>query len=40
MSRTFPFAILDDLEGDIITIYAVLDCRQDPAAIDQRLDSE
>jgi plasmid stabilization system protein ParE len=40
MSQRFPFAIFYDLSGDTIDIYAVLDCRQDPAALDSRLDSE
>lgn len=40
MSRRFPFAIFYDLSGDVIDIYAVLDCRQDPAVLDSRLDSE
>jgi len=37
MSHRFPFAIFYDLNGDVIDIYAVLDCRQDPATIDNRL---
>jgi plasmid stabilization system protein ParE len=37
MSHRFPFAIFYDLNGDVIDIYAVLDCRQDPATIDDRL---
>jgi plasmid stabilization system protein ParE len=40
MSHRFPFAIFYDLNGDVIDIYAVLDCRQDPAAIESRLDKE
>lgn len=40
MSHRFPFAIFYDLNGDTIDIYAVLDCRQDPATIDSRLDQE
>ncbi|NBT36122.1 MAG: type II toxin-antitoxin system RelE/ParE family toxin, partial [Betaproteobacteria bacterium] len=34
MSHRFPFAIFYDTTGDVIEIYAVLDCRQDPATID------
>jgi hypothetical protein len=37
MSHRFPFAIFYVMNGDVIEIYAVLDCRQDPATIDDRL---
>ena len=37
MSQRFPFAIFYDVNGEMIDVYAVLDCRQDPAAIDSRL---
>lgn len=37
MSHRFPFAIFYDVNGELIDIYAVLDCRQDPASIDSRL---
>ena len=37
LSRRFPFAIYYDLKGDIATVVAVLDCRQNPASIAQRL---
>lgn len=37
ISHRFPFAIFDDMNGDVIEIYAVLDCRQDPTTIDDRL---
>jgi len=37
MSHRFPFAIFYDLNGGFIDVYAVLDCRQDPQAIDSRL---
>lgn len=37
ISHRFPFAIFYDLNGNVIDIYAVLDCRQDPATIDSRL---
>jgi plasmid stabilization system protein ParE len=40
MSHRFPFAIYYDLNDDSIEIYAVLDCRRDPATIDNRLDQE
>jgi plasmid stabilization system protein ParE len=37
MSHRFPFAIFYDVHGSFIDIYAVLDCRQDPATIDDQL---
>lgn len=40
MSCRFPFAIFYDVNGDAIDIYAVLDCRQDPEAINKRLEAE
>ena len=38
-SKRFPFAIFYDVADDTIDIYAVLDCRQDPSAIQTRLES-
>jgi plasmid stabilization system protein ParE len=40
MAHRFPFAIFYDINGDVIDIYAVLDCRQDPETIADRLDTE
>lgn len=40
LSRRFPFAIFYDMSADAIEIYAVLDCRQDPDAIDGRLNEQ
>lgn len=40
ISHRFPFAIFYDMNGKLIDIYAVLDCRQDPATIDSRLDQQ
>ena len=37
LSKNFPFAVYYRLEKDIIKIYAVLDCRRDPAWIRTRL---
>lgn len=37
LSKRFPFAIYYDLKGDIVTVVAVLDCRQNPASITERL---
>lgn len=30
ISKRFPFAIYYLLDGDVVSIYAVLDCRKDP----------
>jgi len=38
LSKRFPFAIFYDVTSETIDIYAVLDCRQDPAAIQSRLE--
>ena len=37
LSKRFPFAIYYRMEGDLVRIYAVLDCRRDPAWIRERL---
>ncbi len=37
LARRFPFAICYELRNDIATIVAVLDCRQNPASITERL---
>lgn len=37
LSKRFPFAIFYELAGKTIESFAVLDCRQDPEAIDSRL---
>lgn len=37
LSKRFPFAIFYELRGTTIEIFAVLDCRQDPEAIESRL---
>jgi hypothetical protein len=37
MSKRFPFAIFYELTMDSIDIYAVLDCRQNPASIRSRM---
>lgn len=39
LAKRFPFAIFYNLNGQTIEVYAVLDCRQDPAKIQQRLKS-
>jgi len=39
LSRRFPFAIYYRIENDTIRVRAILDCRQHPALIRQRLQS-
>ena len=37
LSKRFPFAIYYRIEDETVLIYAVLDCRQDPAWIRKKL---
>jgi len=37
LSKRFPFAIYYNIEGDMIRIHAVLDCRQNPSQTTSRL---
>jgi plasmid stabilization system protein ParE len=37
LSKRFPFAVYYRMEGDEVRVYAVLDCRRDPAWIRKRL---
>jgi len=37
LSKRFPFAIYYRVESDEVRVYAVLDCRRDPAWIRKRL---
>lgn len=37
LSKRFPFAIYYRIDGDIIHVFAVLDCRQDPKKVQDRL---
>ncbi len=37
LAKRFPFAIYYTIEGGTVTVIAVLDCRQDPASITERL---
>ena len=37
VSKRFPFAIYYQLRNNTVDIYAVLDCRQNPLKIDDRL---
>jgi hypothetical protein len=38
LSKRFPFCIYYDIKGETLTVVAVLDARQDPLWIRQRLD--
>ena len=37
LSKRFPFAIYYEVKNDIITVVAILDCRQNPGATKARL---
>ena len=37
LSRRFPYAIYYRVEGDEVLVWRVLDCRQNPASITDRL---
>ncbi len=37
LAKRFPFAIYYAMEDDLVTVVAVLDCRQNPASITDRL---
>jgi plasmid stabilization system protein ParE len=37
LGKRFPFAIYYELKDDTVTVVAVLDCRQNPASITERL---
>jgi plasmid stabilization system protein ParE len=39
LSKRFPFAIYYFLDGNVVNIIAVLDCRQDPETINRILES-
>ena len=37
LAKRFPFAVYYEVRDEIVTVVAVLDCRQNPASITQRL---
>ena len=37
LSKRFPFAVYYKIEGETANVWAVLDCRQDPAKIATRM---
>jgi hypothetical protein len=38
LSKRFPFAVFYKVQDDTVFIYAVIDCRRDPAWIRRRLE--
>ncbi len=40
MSKRFPYAIYYTVVDDLVSIHAILDCRQDPRRIEERLSQE
>ncbi len=37
LSKRFPFAVYYRVDGEVVNVWAVLDCRQDPAKTEDRL---
>jgi hypothetical protein len=37
LAKRFPFAVYYRIQDDVVQIYAILDCRRDPAWIRKRL---
>ena len=37
LSKRFPFAIYYEMDGDLIRVHAILDCRRNPSWIRRRL---
>lgn len=40
LSKRFPYAIYYTMAEDLVSVHAILDCRQDPAGIEERLSQE
>ncbi|BCX47506.1 plasmid stabilization system protein [Haloferula helveola] len=40
LSRRFPYAIYYRIEGDVVIVYRVLDCRRDPQRLRRSLGNE
>ncbi|MGE9295566.1 MAG: type II toxin-antitoxin system RelE/ParE family toxin [Puniceicoccales bacterium] len=38
LSRVFPFAVYYKLEGNLVRVFRVLDCRQDPRKLKEALE--
>ena len=37
LSKRFPFAVYYEVEGDLVSVWRVLDCRRDPSWIKMQL---
>ncbi|MBD9361345.1 type II toxin-antitoxin system RelE/ParE family toxin [Methylomonas fluvii] len=40
LARSFPYAIYYTVDDEFVSVYAVMDCRQDPINIKARLENE
>ncbi len=40
LSKRFPYAIYYTVADDLVSVHAILDCRQDPGRIKERLNQE
>ena len=40
LSKRFPYAIYYTVADDLVSVHAILDCRQDPGRIEDRLNRE
>ncbi len=40
LSKRFPFAIYYTLADNLISVHAIIDCRQEPGRIEERLNQE
>jgi len=40
LSKRFPYAIYYTVADDLVSVHAILDCRQDPGRIEERLNQE
>jgi len=40
LARRFPFAIYYRVDGDVVNIYAILDCRRNPSFTSSRLNKQ
>jgi hypothetical protein len=38
LSKRFPYAIYYKIEGEIVTVHAILDCRRDPLWLRRRFE--
>lgn len=40
LAKRFPYAIYYTVDDELVSVYAVMDCRQDPVSIKARLENE